>query len=193
MDFKIDITSVVLETERLILRAFTEADMDDFYAYASVPGVGEMAGWPHHESVETSKKIIKTFIDDKNVFALFHKAHQKVIGSLGIHRSWVDEVEKYRNLNAKEIGFVLSKEYWGQGLTCEAVEATAAYGFGSLGLDAITCCHFVENIQSRRVIEKCGFNFVKDDVYYSKQLDRHFDEKKYIRLRIPVSAANCRG
>ena len=83
MDISIDITNVVLETERLILRAIAETNLDDYYAYASVPGVGEMAGWPHHGSIETSKSILKSFIDEKLVFALFHKADSKVIGSLG--------------------------------------------------------------------------------------------------------------
>lgn len=39
------ITSQTLETERLILRAWRADDLEDFYAYASEPGVGERAGW----------------------------------------------------------------------------------------------------------------------------------------------------
>lgn len=44
MSFEIDITHVRLETDRLILRPWRESDLEDFYAYASVPGAGEMAG-----------------------------------------------------------------------------------------------------------------------------------------------------
>ena len=61
MDIRIDTSQIVIETERLILRAFTESDLTDFYTYASVPGVGEMAGWPHHQSIETSKDILRSF------------------------------------------------------------------------------------------------------------------------------------
>ena len=57
MNEKIDISSKVIETERLLLRPFIESDLEDFYTYASVPGVGERAGWPHHETIETSKQI----------------------------------------------------------------------------------------------------------------------------------------
>lgn len=44
MDAYIDISGICLETERLILRPWTKEDLDDFYEYASVDGVGEMAG-----------------------------------------------------------------------------------------------------------------------------------------------------
>ena len=52
MNTYIDITGVVLTTKRLILREWKEDDLDDFYEYASVPGVGEMAGWHFHETKE---------------------------------------------------------------------------------------------------------------------------------------------
>lgn len=161
MDIPIDIANTVIETERLKLRAFTEADLQDLYDYASVPGVGEMAGWPHHESVETSKRVLRSFIEGKEVLAVYHKSDRKVIGSIGIHKSWASEDEAYKGLKVKELGFVLSKDYWGRGLMPEAVRAVIEYGFKTLGLDAFTCDHFAENSRSRRVIEKCGFKFVK--------------------------------
>lgn len=44
MNAEIDISNVVLRTERLVLRPWQESDLDDFFGYASVDGVGEMAG-----------------------------------------------------------------------------------------------------------------------------------------------------
>ena len=41
MNAQFDVTNIVIETERLILRPFKLIDVDDLYAYASVPGVGE--------------------------------------------------------------------------------------------------------------------------------------------------------
>jgi len=46
-----DVSTVTLQTPRLILRGWRESDLADFYAYASVEGVGEAAGWPHHRSI----------------------------------------------------------------------------------------------------------------------------------------------
>jgi len=182
MDVSIDVSDINIETERLILRPFSEADLEDFFAYASVPGVGEMAGWPHHQSMEASRAVLQYFLDNKDVFAIFHKADRKVVGSLGLHCSWANEDDRYKNLRSKEIGYVLSKDYWVQGLVPEAVTAVIDYGFENLGIEAFSIGHFVENSQSRRVIEKCGFTFVKESEYYSKQLDRRYDDLKYIRL-----------
>jgi len=183
MDIDIDITGVTITTERLLLRAWKEADLMDFYAYASVPGVGEMAGWKCHDSYNTSRKIMQIFMDEKNVFAIVHRETGKVIGSFGIDSSWANEDERYSSLRIKEFGYVLSRDYWGQGLMPEAVMAVAGYCFSELRLDAITCGHFSENEQSKRVIEKCGFTFVREGEFYSKQLKRTFTDKKYILLK----------
>jgi ribosomal-protein-alanine N-acetyltransferase len=187
MDIRVDVSGYTIETERLLLRPFNEADLADLYSYASVPGVGEMAGWPHHDSIETSKRILRSFIDEKEVFAVYHKADRKVIGSLGLHYSWANEDDRYKNLKVKEIGYVLARDYWGQGLMPEAVSAVIDRCFGSIGLDAVTCGHFTANDQSRRVIEKCGFTFVKQSEYCSNQLGQKFEDIKYILLREGVS------
>ena len=183
MDFPLDLTNVTIETDRLFLRSFNETDLNDLYAYASVPGVGEMAGWPYHKSIETSKEILQLFLENKKEFALFHKEDNKVIGSLGLHNSWLNREEEYQHLKAKNIGYVLSKEYWGKGLMAEAVMAVIKYGFDCWEMDAFSIEHFVENIQSRRVIEKCGFTFVKEGRYYAKQLDKYFDEFRYVLVK----------
>lgn len=183
MDIEIDITKVVLETDRLILRSWEDTDLQDFFEYASVDGVGERAGWKHHESIDVSSKILQSFIADKNVFALQYKANHKVIGSLGLHNAWTNSDPNYENLRAKEIGYVLSKDYWGMGLMPEAVSAVIQFCFDQYNLDAIAIAHFSTNLQSQRVIEKCGFQFVKYSKYYAKQLEKEFDDMQYILFR----------
>lgn len=180
MDINIDLSEIVLETERLILRPWKDTDLDDFYEYASVPGVGEMAGWKHHENAVETKRILDMFISDKNIFAVVYKENNKVIGSLGLHGSWANSDPDYSGLKIKEIGYTLSKDYWGRGLMPEAVKSVIEYCFDTRGLDALTICHFITNLQSKRVIEKCGFTFVKESVYYSKQTDQKYDELQYI-------------
>ena len=84
-----------------------------------------------------------------------------MIGSLGLEtREEQDEIPG--TLMGREIGYVLSKDYWGRGLMPEAVNAVIGYCFTVLGFDYLTCCHFIRNGQSRRVIEKCGFSYLKD-------------------------------
>lgn len=182
MDVTIDISNVTIETERLILRAWKQTDLQDFYEYASEPGVGEMAGWPHHESIEVSRRILDSFIEEKCCFAITLKDGGKAIGSLGLHPSWANAEPKYADLTQKEVGYVLSKAYWGAGLMPEAVKAVIKYCFDELNLDALSVCHFSYNPQSRRVIEKCGFEFIRTGDYYSRHMDKHIPDLKYILL-----------
>lgn len=63
MNAEFKINDKVLETKRLFLRPFRQEDLDDFYDYASIEGVGERAGWKHHENKEESQKMLDSFID----------------------------------------------------------------------------------------------------------------------------------
>jgi ribosomal-protein-alanine N-acetyltransferase len=183
MDVFVDISNVYIITERLILRPWEKSDLNDFYEYASVPGVGEMAGWPHHKTKRTTRQIMQLFIEGKSVFAIELQNNKKVIGSIGFHSSWVNEDSDYGHLKAKDIGYTLSKDYWGQGLTPEAAKALIDWSFSNLDIDAITVVHFRDNYQSKRVVEKCGFTFIREGTYYARQLDKVIDDAKYIMLR----------
>ena len=66
MNKQIDITDVVLTTDRLTLRPWRESDLHDFYEYASVDGVGQMAGWNPHRNVEESKMILQLYQTQKD-------------------------------------------------------------------------------------------------------------------------------
>jgi ribosomal-protein-alanine N-acetyltransferase len=183
VDVEIDISKTIIETDRLILRAWKETDLNDFFEYACIDGVGEMAGWKHHETLEESRIILSNFITEKNVFAIVYKNNDKVIGSLGLHDSWAINDPEYKDINLKEIGYVLSKNYWGRGLIPEAVKEVIKFCFDKLNIDALTIGHFSTNMQSKRVIEKCGFKFVKQSEHYAKQLQKNFDDMKYIIYR----------
>ena len=160
MNAPVDVTAVRIETERLILRAWREPDLADFYEYASVEGVGEMAGWSHHQSVEESRRILDSFISGKKTFALEWKENGKVIGSLGLEPRDAD-AGLPEELQGREIGYVLSRDYWGRGLMPEAVKAVTDYCFQELSFDYLTCGHFDYNDRSRRVVEKSGFRLLK--------------------------------
>jgi len=143
-----------LTTSRLIIRPFREEDLNDFNQYASNADVGPMAGWRPHADLAESKAILDSFIKQQEVFALYHIADQKVIGSIGLHL----DLNRDPKL-AREIGYVLSKPYWGRGLMVEAVQAILAHAFLELKLQILSIRHFPFNNQSKRVIEKCGFQY----------------------------------
>ena len=158
MNYAIDISNVVLKTERLILRPWRQEDLEDFYTYASAKEVGPMAGWKPHENREESQRILTHFIEGKHVFALEYNG--KAIGSLGIEKYNEENFPEFADKKCREIGYVLSKDYWGQGLMPEAVQEVIRYLFEEIGLDLILCGHFLWNKQSHRVQEKCGFRYL---------------------------------
>lgn len=84
----IQVSQFPIETQRLKLRAWQLSDVNDFFDYASVDGVGEMAGWPHHLDITTSMMVLKSFLTKDDVYAIVDKSTNKVIGSLGVHDSW---------------------------------------------------------------------------------------------------------
>ena len=158
MNAEFKICGTIIETDRLILRPFQQSDLQDFYEYASVEGVGEMAGWHHHESIVKTREILNMFIEGDHDFAIYLKSNGKVIGSLGVKEYGLeDKLTEFYNYRGREIGYVLSKDYWGQGLMPEAVNAVIDYLFNTLGLDFLTCGYYLFNAQSKRVQERCGF------------------------------------
>ena len=158
----VDITGVRLETDRLILRPWTWEDLEDFFEYASIEGLGQMAGWLPHKTIDDSRAILDMFIRSRKVFAIVLKETGRVIGSLGIERQNPDpEPEKL----GRELGFVLHKEYWGRELMPEAARAVIAWCFDTLQYDYLTCSHFDWNSRSRRVIEKTGFRYFSTTPY----------------------------
>ncbi len=166
MNAQIDISGVTLQTERLLLRPWRETDLQDFYKYASVDGVGQMAGWTPHRDIEESRRILGHFIEGKRCFALEYQG--TVIGSLGIEAYNEAHYPELADLSGCEIGYVLSRDYWGQGLMPEAVKAVIKYLFDVVKLDFILVGHFDRNKQSARVIEKCGFQYIKSCTYETR-------------------------
>jgi ribosomal-protein-alanine N-acetyltransferase len=148
----------IIETERLVLRPFKWDDLDDFFGYASVDGVGEMAGWHHHENKDQSKEILANFIDEDTDFALVLKETGRVVGSLGVKSYGAeDKLTEFDGYKGREIGYVLAKDQWGKGLMAEAVSAVINHLFDEIDLDFLTCGYYDFNNQSKRVQEKCGF------------------------------------
>ena len=159
MNAPIDITGITLRTSRLLLRPWRQEDLEDFYEYAKVDGVGQMAGWLPHENKEVTQTVLDSFITHKKTFA--RELDGKVVGSLGIESYKEDKFPELDNIHGRSIGYVLSKKYWGHGLMPEAVKAVQQYLFEDAGLDFLLVSHYVWNGQSRRVIQKSGFRYIK--------------------------------
>lgn len=162
----IDISNVQLETSRTIIRSFRKSDLNDFYEYAKIEGVGETAGWQHHKNIDETKLVLDMFVREKNVFAIVHKESNKVIGSIGLHNSIDKDVfSEYLESKIIEIGFVLSKDYWSYGIMPEVVNSVCEYLFKEKKYDYVVAGYFEGNEKSKRVQEKCGFKEYKKGTY----------------------------
>lgn len=157
-----------LETERLKLRKITLDDAQDVFNYASEPDVSKFVPWEAHQSIEDSyhfiNYILKQYEEAKLApWAMEFKQNKKVIGTM-------DFVAWFPRHFRAEIGFILSKEYWGMGLVVEAATKVIQFGFEKMELNKIEASCMVENVQSQRVLQKLGMKLegISREKYFIK-------------------------
>lgn len=145
------------ETERLILRPWKESDAESLFKYAKNPDVGPIAGWPVHTSVEYSRDIIKNVLSVDGTFAVCLKGNNIAIGSIG----FISPAQSHTIANdtEMEVGYWIGAPFWGNGYIPEAVRTLQRYAFEDLGCTAMWCGYYDGNEKSKRVQEKCGFQY----------------------------------
>ncbi len=152
---------MILESERLLLRNFKMTDLDDYYEYASMPNVGPRAGWPFYTDKEKAKDRLELEQTKEHQFAIVYKPDNKVVGSVELMDCKLD---RYPNLKiedgAKEIGFVLSENYWGKGIMTESAKMVTDFAFRVLDVPVIYIGHAEANIGSGKVQDKIGFKVI---------------------------------
>ena len=157
MNPEIDISQVVLRTERLMLRPWRQTDLQDLFAFASQSGVGEMCGWRPHTAIEESQRMLDALIAGKISFALEYQ--DKAIGMLGIPKYDEAHFPQFDDLRCRELSFILNRDYWGRGIMPEAVREMLRHAFEDCGMKKVWCGYYEGNDKSQRVQEKCGFRY----------------------------------
>jgi RimJ/RimL family protein N-acetyltransferase len=140
----------VLKTERLILRAPWQADVKAMALLANDRRIAaNTARIPHPYGVEDAEAFIKSVnkFDGEACFVVTHGG--PVIGVCSI---------ELREEGA-ELGYWFGADYWGHGFATEAARAVIDHAFGDLGHQALQSGARVNNPASRRVLEKCGFQW----------------------------------
>jgi len=145
----------MIETDRLILRPWTESDAESLFTYAKDPDVGPIAGWPPHQDVAESLVIIQTVLNRSQCYAICEKENNVAIGSIELKRKGHTDMTDRED--ECELGYWLGKPFWGKGYMTEAAEGLLRYGFEVLGMTAIWCGYYDGNARSKRVQEKLGF------------------------------------
>ena len=148
--------SLVLETQRLIMRAFQDKDILDFTDYRSDPEVAKYQDWDAPYSVEKAtqfvaenKAITPGTPGEWHQIAIELKDGGNLIGDCVFHILIEDEQQA-------EIGFTLSRQYQGHGYATEAVTRLVDYLFSELQLHRIRAICDVDNLASSKLLERIG-------------------------------------
>ena len=160
------------DTVRIQLRNFCQQDLEDMYEFCSQPEI-ETVGWTAHKSVDVTKKVLAQWIQDENIFAIVYKNENKVIGYIAIH----EDSEEGR-LDTKELGFALNNQYRRQGIMSEVIHCILDYLFSKDILYVWACC-FQDNIPSKNLIEKTGFEFMQEGVFFSESFKKELPSYEY--------------
>lgn len=144
----------VLETDRLRLRAPSLEDAEDIFAFACDPEVARYVTWDAHRHRRDSEAYIAAVIGRSEAgegveWAMEHRKDNIVIGTC----SFFDWCPAH---GRAELGYTLSRRYWGRGLTTEAVRAMVAFGFQRMHLQRIQARVMQGNVASVRVLQKAG-------------------------------------
>jgi len=147
----------VLETKRLALRAPRLEDAKTVAALANDRRIAEnTARIPHPYRLSDAESFIGGAGKAGEAAFLITLRNKKVIGACGIMFHYDD---------MPELGYWLGVPYWGKGFATEALHALIDYAFTDLNHEALQAGSRVTNPASRRVLEKCGFQWTGVGLY----------------------------
>lgn len=149
---------MIAETERLILRRYTERDFDDLFEYLSDAEVVKFEPYKAMTAEETRENL-KWRIETDEMIAVELKENHKMIGNIYLGK---------RDFNSREIGFVFNRNFWGKGYAKESCRAIIEHAFQD-GVHRIFAECDPENPNSWRLLESLGFEreaHLKQNVYF---------------------------
>ena len=148
----------LIETERLILRPFMQSDTQSVYNnWAADEYVQKMYGEPVYKTTEEVEGLLKKYItayksDYSYRWAVVEKQSGECIGQIAYFL-----VDRFNSWG--EIEYCIGSAYQGKGYATEATRAIIRYGFDRIGFNKVQICVRPSNIKSKKVIEKCGFEY----------------------------------
>ena len=167
-----------LETDRLFLRKIRETDAQTIFDnWASSEKVTEYLQWNAHRTVEDTKAYLSYILpqyEQDNCFrwGIVRKSDNTLMGMI--------DVVKFKD-GCPVIGYCSGEKFWGSGYMTEACIAVIKELFAE-GYNTVFISAEKENIGSNRVIEKCGFKFVKSEERAKSEIKPEIVTINYYRL-----------
>lgn len=153
-----DVGTKTIETERLLLRKFKVEDAKDMYNnWATDPEVSRYVNWLPHKCIEETEEIISLWVsqyENEHCYrwCIVDKASNEAIGS-------IDVVHLFKEASCAEIGYAMSRKFWGRGIMTEVFKAVIAYLFDEANFNRIQARFDVDNLASGRVMQKAGLSY----------------------------------
>lgn len=147
-----------IETKRLILRKYKDGEEKYIFKnWASDDEVTKYLTWKSHKDESVSKEwieFLKSNYDRKDFYewTIVLKEIDEPIGSISV-------VELKENINAVHIGYCIGRKWWHQGITSEALSALIDFFFDKVGVDRLESRHDPRNVNSGKVMKKCGMKY----------------------------------
>ena len=162
-----EVSIPVVETERLVLRAFGLSDLDDFARLRADAEVMRYigTGTPHtrEQTLERLRANVgRWHANGFGHWAVVEKSSRELMGWCGLAR--LDETPEV------EVGYGLGRKFWGAGAATEVARASLRFGFEEHGLERIAAVAMPSNTASRRVMEKLGMRYLRDAHYYGAEV-----------------------
>lgn len=150
----------IIETERLYFREFTAADDVNILELDADPEVHKYLGQKPIKNLREAQAVIsfirRQYVDNGiGRLAIIEKETGNFIGWGGF-KLISDPTNQHSNYH--DLGYRFIKKYWGKGYATESAKAAVKFGLEKLNLKIIYAIADVNNTQSRKVLEKCGFN-----------------------------------
>ncbi len=149
--------SVTLKTERLVLRPPVPADSKMIARLANDRRIAEnLRRLPHPYSRADADAFLEYLSREQRETVFLIEAEGATCGMIGLD---------FSNEEGPEIGYWLGVAHWGKGFATEAVRAVIDYAFEEHAIDELMGGARVTNPASRRVLEKCGFQWTGVQLY----------------------------
>ena len=166
------VSDIVLETERLILRKWRAGDSEPFLQHLNTRNVMRwLGGVQSREKFDAAITRLEGYDRDfgHTFWIVERKADAEILGFCGLKRV---NAPQPKLTGAHEIGWRLREDAWGKGYAKEAASAAMDFVVDELGWDTVIHSIDPNNHRSRRVAEKLGSRFLRED-----RLPAPFNEK----------------
>lgn len=154
-----------MKTKRLIHKPFTTDDLDDLVELRSDPEVARYLGGEKAMTRDWNKGRLEFYIscykDGLGMHKMYWRETDELIGWSGL--------QPLQGSEEIEVGYGLIQKFWGRGIGFETGEAWVDFGFNQRSIGRIVAVSHIENVGSRRILEKLGMKHEKTAEFYNME------------------------